>query len=87
LPHQYQSLNPAGLAELRRQRVHELECEHGRNSLLLEELPAESSAAAGLLAQLAELERRIALHLHVLAGDGSPVTPGGAAGGTDHGGD
>jgi hypothetical protein len=59
----YVTLREAALEKLRRDRVHELEVQHYNSQLLLDELESAGVRDDQILRQLAELERRIALHL------------------------
>lgn len=58
----YLTVTPEEMAQLRRERVHQLELDHVRTCLLLTEVAA-TGEEPGMLAQLAEIERRIGVHL------------------------
>jgi hypothetical protein len=59
---EYTKLTPKDLAELRAERVTVLEGEHYRLSLLLAESQEDPDSMIQLLAQMAEIERRIRLY-------------------------
>jgi hypothetical protein len=59
---EYTRLTPKDLAELRAERVTVLEGEHYRLSLLLAESQESPDSIMQLVAQMAEIERRIDLH-------------------------
>lgn len=60
---EYALLTPGHLDQLRRERMLELEADHARAGLVLQEVPTDRQA----LADRAELERRIRLHREELS--------------------
>lgn len=62
--HEYRTLKPAHLHQLRVERLHVLEADHQRRVLELEETPGD----AAVVEQLMEIERRIKVHLDALEG-------------------
>ena len=68
----YELLGGSQAEHLRRQRLLDLEADHYRFVLDVEELP-EGADPAPILAKLADVERRIALHRRAL-GMPEPVT-------------
>lgn len=73
---EYTQLTPSDFAGLERERITSLEGEHYRLTLLLRETDENSGLATQLLAQQADIERRIALHAVLTESERDPAPAG-----------